>query len=85
MVQFRIPCSMQKRRGEAWSILVGERGQVILHRKNELEAYLVVFVPSAGVSKDCEAVKTVSPLIQMKKTYAKYAFLMEDPSSPLST
>ena len=63
-VQFLIACSMQKRRGKAWSILSHEwcqcltryiEGGGVPHRRMNLRPYFVVFAPSARVSNVREA------------------------------
>ena len=62
-----ITCSMQKWRGKAWSSLSHERRQCL----QSMRPYLVVSVPSAGVSNVQEAKKKILLLVQMKNACVK--------------
>ena len=82
--QILITCSMQKRRGKAWSILspvsvylyIGrQRGEKVPDWKNELEAFSV---PSTGISNVLE-VKNKLLLVQ-DNACAKYILSIRDPS-----
>ena len=50
--------------------LGGQRRRGVPHRKNELEAYLIVSAPSAGVSNVCE-VKNIPLLVRNKEWMCK--------------
>ena len=85
-IQFLISCSMQKSRGEAWSILShntwGDRGgEGSSIERMSLRPYLVVSGSSAGVVNVCEA-KNIPLLVQKKNACVKCILSIGDPSPP---